>query len=220
MPITQKRMLDLLAAGSEYKLAFEAISIRLTELVIDHDSGRLPTNKLYDTLLHLGEYMRPKPAHGEVLVEEKAHFKAVAGRNDMARRRMQRRRGTIVGDDGLYARPASKAQVLSDLREQSRQATASRTAASPNGQDEMPTFTDLPQAAQDQILRELELEGFGAPVAAPKQAEGLLADLSPTQPAPAAGADISRYVLKDRIIEIPKDPALATAEGLAEGDLF
>lgn len=100
MPITEDRMLALLAAGEDLQQALEASEQSLRQVASEAEGGMLSAGEaLAQALLLVGRARLRQPIESSlVLAVERQHFQLVRGRNRAARRRMALKRGKARGE--------------------------------------------------------------------------------------------------------------------------
>lgn len=104
MPITQERMLALIAASDDLRECWEGLSANAMELIqsIQRSAGKehgITLAQVEESLLQTYVMCQPDYQHGLTLATEKTHFKLKRGDNDANRRRLRRRRSLARGED-------------------------------------------------------------------------------------------------------------------------
>lgn len=155
MPITQSRMLSLIAAAEDYRQALLSLREQAFALARNVDEGAVtPQDALSGLLLELqGVEKRLKFPYetASTIADEKSHFRATSKANDSSRKRAERRRrrkGIIpkpTSREGLFVQPNPRTQptemqhlLNTSALEREAQAEADLIEAAQRARDTLP----------------------------------------------------------------------------------
>lgn len=95
MPITQTRMLALVAAAHAYEQSFEGFASIAQALISDHIRGELSLGQLQLMIAQAKQTAEPANEHVKIIAREHEHFRLLSSKNDYARRRLARKRQQV-----------------------------------------------------------------------------------------------------------------------------
>lgn len=143
MPITQTRMLAVIASGEAWRSAFDALALDIKRLVANRTRDLITEDDLIASLRNLANENSPPIASVENLIAEKRYFAIHAHRNTMARQRASQYRW----EDGIPRvptapdKPAVNAATRRKLRQEQKKSLG----------------RGIPQERREEIMREANM---------------------------------------------------------------